>query len=876
VIGSNLDPYDFRRKMGRTATVGHVGTLKRRRIIERPRLFALLGESRARVRTLVAPAGYGKTTLAEQWVQRDGRRGAWFTARRSSTDVAALALGIARAAAVLVEGCDSRLREHLRAVPAPAENVETLAEILGEDLDAWPSDGWLVVDDYQEIARAAEAERFVAALVSASPAQLLIASRQRPSWVTARGILYGEFLELNQTELAMDSAEAAEVLAGRTAPSATGLVALANGWPAVIGLASVSSAEIEGESDEVPESLYRFFAEEVFGALGEDVQAGLTTLSIAPVLDRELAAVLLGAEGAESVCAAALDVGILVERGAQLELHPLARSFLDERGDQLGLVASETTVAGCLDHYRARRDWDAAFDLITRFGLARELEALLIAALDELLDTARLPTIETWCAAASESGLESSALSLARAEVALRHGRHAEAQTHAEAAASRGSELAFRSLSVAGRAAHLASREEIALELYRRAEAAATTEAERRDALWGQLICATELELPEAGETLQHLNSGVDRSDVREVVRAASYRLNFQVKLGTLDLADADAAYELLGALTDPLIVSSFQSTYSGVLALTARYEEALEVADAFLETARRYRLDFAVPYALGSAALACAGLRIWNRAEADSNTAITIARRSRNAHGLQLCFSVCLRVLAQRGRHQAALALDVPPLGTSLPAARAEVLCSRALVLAAAGRVDEALVLTGEARGLSRAVEPAVLLSAVEAISALKRRNTDAIERIARLEETAFSTGAVDLLVTAYRSTPELLAVLLRASPERDRLVALIRRAKDEDLAGAVGEPFAVDDDPIARLSPRERDVYDLLREGLTNRQIAKLLFIEESTVKAHAHHIYDKLGTRSRTALTVQAMLERADQATSAIETAESEDGS
>ena len=38
------------------------------------------------------------------------------------------------------------------------------------------------------------------------------------------------------------------------------------------------------------------------------------------------------------------------------------------------------------------------------------------------------------------------------------------------------------------------------------------------------------------------------------------------------------------------------------------------------------------------------------------------------------------------------------------------------------------------------------------------------------------------------------------------------------------------------------------------------------------HAHHIYDKLGVRSRSALTVQAALERA-QATSAIETSPEE---
>ncbi len=93
---------------------------------------------------LIGPAGYGKTTLAEQWVARDGRNGIWFTARSSSTDVAALALGIARSAKVIAPECDVRLRAHLRALPAPAENVETLAEILGGDLADWPDNAWLV------------------------------------------------------------------------------------------------------------------------------------------------------------------------------------------------------------------------------------------------------------------------------------------------------------------------------------------------------------------------------------------------------------------------------------------------------------------------------------------------------------------------------------------------------------------------------------------------------------------------------------------------------------------------------------------------------------------------------------------------------------
>jgi len=124
--------------MATTTTVPEA-RIRKRRIVERPRLFALLDESKARVRMLVAPAGYGKTTLAEQWVVRDGRVGIWYTARSASTDVAGLALGIARAATSIIEDCDHRLREHLRALPAPAGNVQTLADILGEDLASWPA-----------------------------------------------------------------------------------------------------------------------------------------------------------------------------------------------------------------------------------------------------------------------------------------------------------------------------------------------------------------------------------------------------------------------------------------------------------------------------------------------------------------------------------------------------------------------------------------------------------------------------------------------------------------------------------------------------------------------------------------------------------------
>jgi DNA-binding NarL/FixJ family response regulator len=167
--------------------------------------------------------------------------------------------------------------------------------------------------------------------------------------------------------------------------------------------------------------------------------------------------------------------------------------------------------------------------------------------------------------------------------------------------------------------------------------------------------------------------------------------------------------------------------------------------------------------------------------------------------------------------------------------------------------------------RDTTKAVEPAVLMPAVVAICALRDGSSDVVGPTLTLESAAFETGAVDLLVTTYRACPELLAILLRAA-DQSRLPALVERVGDHDLASAVGRPLAVNDDRRLLLTPRERDVYELLRTGLSNKEIGRLLFIEESTVKAHTHRIYDKLGVRSRSALTVQAALERADQATSA----------
>ena len=59
-------------------TSSPAAAVSRRRIIKRPRLTRMLDKSGARIILLVAPAGYGKTTLAHEWLE--DKRAAWYRA----------------------------------------------------------------------------------------------------------------------------------------------------------------------------------------------------------------------------------------------------------------------------------------------------------------------------------------------------------------------------------------------------------------------------------------------------------------------------------------------------------------------------------------------------------------------------------------------------------------------------------------------------------------------------------------------------------------------------------------------------------------------------------------------------------------------------
>jgi DNA-binding NarL/FixJ family response regulator len=122
--------------------------------------------------------------------------------------------------------------------------------------------------------------------------------------------------------------------------------------------------------------------------------------------------------------------------------------------------------------------------------------------------------------------------------------------------------------------------------------------------------------------------------------------------------------------------------------------------------------------------------------------------------------------------------------------------------------------------------------------------------------EEDEYIFGALNAGASGFllkRTRPEELISAIQTIAAGDSLLSpsVTRRVIDR----MAREPAAdvSPDKRLDRLTPREREVLELVARGLSNREIATTLFVEESTVKSHVKRILMKLGLRDR----VQAVI-------------------
>ena len=818
--------------------------VSRRRIIERPRLTNMLDESGARIILLVAPAGYGKTTLAHQWLE--GKRATWYRGSPASADVAALAVGIATAVAEIVPGAGDRMRQRLRASGRPEDDAAVLAEMLAEDLSAWPSDAWLVIDDYQFAVESPASEEFLRPLSEIPEVRLLITSRRRPPWATARQRLYGELAEIDRTMLAMTDEEARKLL-GADESATPEFITSTQGWPALVGLAALARGRpLAGYSGSVSPDEY--FAEELYDAASKELRSRLCDLALAPT-DR-LVEHLFSGPNARNLLDEGVRIGFLSQQATRYELHPALQDFLERRSRERPDSDQRVKAIGLA--LLNEQAWDETFALAQRHDSDELLLELVEHATEALLAEGRVSTLEQWLNHAGDRHFTHPVIDYAEAEVAFRNALHAKAEvlgTRAAAGLGRGHRLTSRAYARAGHSAYLTGHLDSASSLLDKALDTARNGQDVREALWGQFLCTAEREGPEARALLDQFVEAVDRHP-GDLMRIETGEIHLAMR-GLREISpDLLARIHLADHVDDCLRESSFLNGWMTLAVYFGRYGDVLEMATRQRALIDNYRLDFVLPHLHLREATAYRGQRRFR----DCRVALDRAEATSTElyDGGLMTSIVIARALAelQQGRPAVALELLVREPSDRLSAGWAgEYLASRALALAAAGHEESALAEACSAESITIAVEARILSGFARAIVNCQRESPEEQPSVQEAYAQASSAYNVDGLVAAYRAYPPLLEKIWEYAEQKDFLLDSVERAHDGSLARAAKLPVSLRRGSAGSLSPREEEILDLVRQGLTNAEIAQALYLSVSTVKVHIRHIFEKLGVRTRT---------------------------
>ena len=242
---------------------------------------------------LVAPAGYGKSTLLAQWAERDTRPFAWLNLDQSDNDPVQL---LSSVTSVL----------HASGLVPAKRGRRGLRELLLRSVESATTPFVLVLDDLQVLTDE-EALRILVALVDHLPlgSQLALASRAEPALPVGGLRARRMVTEIRAADLTMAPSEATPLVAGAavaaTPERVEALTRRTEGWPAALYLTALSSAD--------GDALVREYArDEIFPGLTSEQ---MTFLRRASVLERL----------SPAVCD-----GILRRTGSARLLRDLARS----------------------------------------------------------------------------------------------------------------------------------------------------------------------------------------------------------------------------------------------------------------------------------------------------------------------------------------------------------------------------------------------------------------------------------------------------------------------------------------------------------------------------------------------------------------------
>jgi LuxR family maltose regulon positive regulatory protein len=850
-------------------------------LVHRPRLSARLNDGLrqndgfGRKLTLIsAAAGFGKTSLASEWVADCGLPVAWLSLDEGDSDPARFLTYLVAALQTVAPDAGKAVLAMLQSPQPPAP--EAILTSLLNDIAAIPHPFLLVLDDYHTL-DAPLVDQALTFLLDylPPPMHLVIASREDLPLLLARLRARGQLVELRAADLRFTAAEAAAFLnqAMGLNLSSTEIEALESrteGWIAGLHLAALS---MQGRADVAPfieafggshRFVLDYLVEEVLHRQPSHVQQFLLHTA---VLDRLCAplcdAILRDTAGQETLAyleRANLFIVPLDNERRWYRYHHLFGELLRQRLHQqqpelvpdLHIRASIWYEAHDLEleafhHATAAQDIDRAERLLEGRGMPLLFRGAVRPVLQWLgsLPTAVLdarPALWIMYASAllfitQTDGVEER---LQAAEATLQ-GRELDEKTrdlvghiatiratvavtrHDVATILTQSRLALENLHPRNLPIRTAANWALGYACHLQGERSAAEQA------YAQAIAISQA----IGHYIIHLMATIGLGNIQEMqthlpLAAETYRRAIELA-GEPPLPIACEAYLGLARIAyeqNDLPSAQRYASQSGQLARQLAQYDRFVAVDLF-----RARLKLVQGDVSGAAALV---------AQAEQ-----AARQRQFDRQLPEVTAVHVLVLLQQNQGEAAAQL----------AQTAVLPLSQARVHLAMGDPAAALTLLeswrqqAEARGWADERLKAMVLQAV-AYQAQGEGGT-AVQLLSDTLALAEPGGFIRTFVDEGPLLAQLLADVAAQGwmPEyTGKLLAAFAAEQRKDLNQA-------DSSLVEPLSERELDVLRLIAQGLSNQEIGTRLFLALDTVKGHNRRIYDKLGVQRRTEAVARA---------------------
>jgi LuxR family maltose regulon positive regulatory protein len=845
---------------------------------------------------IAAPAGFGKTTLATEWLYSKGpavssRSVAWLSLDEGDNDPAHFFTYLIAALRQLDAGVGQATQSLLGSPQMPP--TESLTTTLVNDISAIPAPFVLVLDDYQLIHNPLIHDA-LAFLLNHQPPQmhLLIATRTDPPLSLPRLRVRGQMTEVRADDLRFTEEESATFLNQvlRLVLDAEKIAALetrTEGWIAGLQLAALSM-QSKRDVDSFVEAfsgsnrhVIDYLADEVLAQQPETIRDFLCQTSI---LDR-FCAPLCDAVGKVDESVDQSPIRSLADSQTILENLERQNLFLVPLDDQREWYRYHRLFADFLRtelvpeqsaalHLRAAH-WLEAHDLLpeaVKHALAYaaatgdmdEAVRVIILAGSRALSEGAIVTLLGWLNALPDSVVRANAwlasfkawclLMTGQSEVAISYIQSAEATLeHGGSPVDRGRVLSLRcAVSGAEDVLHVAPQ---ALELIGDADPLSRTGTlfilgDAQDAV-GDVVGAAETfrEAYHLGQ--KHGHQMIAAVALAHLAISINYHGQRHEAL-TICLRGAEQYTDTRG---NPLPVAGLLYVVLGELAHEADdLEGAFQYLQTGLELGRQSATILVVLYSLEALAQVQHAMGHGQEALATIQEAQTLAVQAGEFEWRGAGAAIEAHVRLRQGDTQAARrwAEDTDlPLAEPLDQTRKYEYTNYVRVLLASGRASEAQTLLSK---LERAAREdgrhrhLLTIHIQQALAEHKLHNkTKALEYLEQALQLATPEGYVRAFLD---EDPIVAELLVRAKHVAPKFVGKLLATFGSPEYGSMGEtlPYPPTLTLIEPLSQRELEILRLMTADLSAPEIAEELVIAVSTVRTHIKHIYGKLDVHSR----------------------------